>query len=230
MNKTESDPVIFYDILELLLLFFPNKMNSNEQRTDEVARTALLGWVDGWMKGWRRDGGMDGVSSPPTPAPRPADQTTTGRPSGRPLYLLVVGGPDAAGDLALQVDLGGPVALAADGAHQHEAVPVGDQRLGAVVGPREVTHLGTRTRTRTTHGRIRNGFLAFVFCKRGERKVLLLVLGPALRGRSPTPPTSVLRIGSRRRCRPPCRRWPASGRARSSAPAPPGGGHGRYTC
>ena len=83
----------------------------------------LDGWKEGWMEGW-----MDGCSSP-----RPADN--------HQLYLLVVRGPDPAGDLALQVDLGGPVALPADGAHQHEAVPVRDQRLGAVVGPGEVTHL-----------------------------------------------------------------------------------------
>ena len=63
------------------------------------------------------------------------DQQTHG------VYLLVVRSPDPAGDLALQVDLGGPVALPTDGAHQHEAVPVRDQRLGAVVGPGEVTHL-----------------------------------------------------------------------------------------
>ena len=58
-------------------------------------------------------------------------------------YLLVVRGPDATGDLALQVDLGGPVPLAADRAHQDEAVAVGDQSLGPVVGPGEVAHLRT---------------------------------------------------------------------------------------
>ena len=78
--------------------------------------------MDGRMEGW-----MDGCSSP-----RPADNG---------VYLLVVRSPDPAGDLALQVDLGGPVALPADGAHQHKAVAVRDQRLGAVVGPGEVTHL-----------------------------------------------------------------------------------------
>lgn len=60
-------------------------------------------------------------------------------------YLLVVRGPDTTGDLALQVDLRGPVSLPADRSHQHEAVAVGDESLGAIVGPSEVTHL-QRTR------------------------------------------------------------------------------------
>lgn len=61
------------------------------------------------------------------------------------VYLLVIGGPDSTRDLALQVDLGGPVSLPADRSHQDEAVPVGDESLGAIVRPSEVTHLqGTR--------------------------------------------------------------------------------------
>lgn len=56
-------------------------------------------------------------------------------------HLLVVGGPDPTRDLALQVDLRGPVSLAADGADQHEAVPVRDEGLRAVMGPGEVAHL-----------------------------------------------------------------------------------------
>lgn len=57
------------------------------------------------------------------------------------LYLLIIRCPDAARDLALQVDLRGPVSLAADRAHQHEAVPVGDEGLCAIVGPGKVTNL-----------------------------------------------------------------------------------------
>lgn len=49
------------------------------------------------------------------------------------VYLLIVGRPDAAADLTLQVDLRGPVPLAADRAHQHEAVPVRNESLSAVV-------------------------------------------------------------------------------------------------
>ena len=60
------------------------------------------------------------------------------------VYLLIIGGPDATGDLTLQVDLGGPVSLSTDRADQHEPVSVRDEGLGAVVGPREVAHLEGR--------------------------------------------------------------------------------------
>lgn len=56
-------------------------------------------------------------------------------------YLLVIGGPDTTGNLAFQVDLGGPVSLPADWSHQNKAISVGDKSLGAIVGPGEVTHL-----------------------------------------------------------------------------------------
>lgn len=49
------------------------------------------------------------------------------------VHLLIVRRPDAAGDLTLQVDLRRPVSLPADGADQDETVPVGDERLGAVM-------------------------------------------------------------------------------------------------
>lgn len=49
------------------------------------------------------------------------------------VHLLIIGRPDATRDLTLQVDLGGPVSLSADGADQHKAVPVRDERLGAVM-------------------------------------------------------------------------------------------------
>lgn len=60
------------------------------------------------------------------------------------VHLLIVRRPDAAGDLTLQVDLRWPVSLSADGADQDETVPVGDERLGAVMWPSEVTHLEER--------------------------------------------------------------------------------------
>ena len=56
-------------------------------------------------------------------------------------YLLVVRRPDTTAYLALQVDLGGPVSLAADWSHQDESIAVGDESLGAIMGPGEVTHL-----------------------------------------------------------------------------------------
>lgn len=49
------------------------------------------------------------------------------------VHLLIVRRPDAAGDLTLQVDLRRPVSLSADGADQDETVPVGDERLGAIM-------------------------------------------------------------------------------------------------
>lgn len=60
------------------------------------------------------------------------------------VHLLIVRRPDAAGDLTLQVDLRRPVSLSADGAYQDEPIPVGNERLGAVMWPSEVTHLEKR--------------------------------------------------------------------------------------
>lgn len=60
------------------------------------------------------------------------------------VHLLIIGSPDATSDLTLQVNLGGPVSLSADRADQHEAIPVRDERLSAIVRPSEVTHLEER--------------------------------------------------------------------------------------
>lgn len=66
-------------------------------------------------------------------------------------YLLVIRSPDTTGDLAFQVDLRGPVSLPADGPHQDKTITVGDESLGAIVGPSEVTHL-KKKRTRQCDG------------------------------------------------------------------------------
>ena len=60
-------------------------------------------------------------------------------------YLLVIRGPDTTGNLAFQVNLGGPVSLSTDRAHQDKAITIWDKSLGAIVWPREVTHLEEST-------------------------------------------------------------------------------------
>lgn len=56
-------------------------------------------------------------------------------------YLLVIWGPDTTGDLALKVDLRGPVSLPAHWSHQDKAITVWNESLGAIMRPGEVTYL-----------------------------------------------------------------------------------------
>lgn len=74
-----------------------------------------------------------------TPVVKPAEKPYS--EASHVFYLLVVGGPYAAGDLTLQVNFRGPVTLAAHRTHQHETITVRDQSLRPIMRPREVTHL-----------------------------------------------------------------------------------------
>lgn len=56
-------------------------------------------------------------------------------------YLLVIWGPDTTGNLALKVDLRGPVSLPAHWSHQDKAITVRNESLGAIMRPGEVTYL-----------------------------------------------------------------------------------------
>lgn len=58
-----------------------------------------------------------------------------------------------------------------------------------------------------------------------EHRRSFSTVSPELPGRWPAPLTSGPHTGSRRRSRRRCRRWPASGRVRSIAPAPPAEQH-----
>lgn len=73
------------------------------------------------------------------------------------MYLLIIRCPDAAGDLTLQVYLGGPVSLSTHWADQHEAVPVRDEGLSSVMWPSEVTHLEGVKCSPSRHLRIHTG-------------------------------------------------------------------------
>lgn len=132
----------------------------------------------------------------------------TDQGSGR--YLLVIGGPNPTGDLTLQVDFRGPVALTAHRPHQHKTVAVGDQGLCAVMWPREVTHLHRYNQLNTASV--------------GENvnwSFRTVLTSPELLGHWPALQTSGPRTGSKRRSRRLCRRSPASERVRSISPTPP---------